>query len=115
MEFYQSYSEADLESLKDKARTLWEYDFESEPKRILRKPNVINDKVPMRALYRMVVEDWHAKHSNFKFPFASGNYRDILGLNDGWDIPIQDRKFIETKFRDTHTPNKHVPIKRPTQ
>jgi len=95
MEFYQSYSNDDLEALTHKARTLWEYDFKSEPKLIKRKPNVISDKLPLRAIYRMVVEDWQSKHSNYIYPFANGNYKNIFGLNEGWNIPVQDREFIE--------------------
>jgi len=95
MKFYQSYSEADIEDLTKKARTLWEYDFQSEPKRILRKPNVVTDTVPLRAIYRMAVEDWKDKHNNYYFPFANGNYKNIIGLRKGWDIPLNDRKFIE--------------------
>ena len=92
----QSYSNTDLEQLTTKARSLWEYDFTSTPKKIKRRANVIADDVPLQAIYRMVVEDWAKTEFNrYDFPFSSNSFARVLGLGEGWDIPVEDRKFIE--------------------
>ena len=93
---HAKYSDTDLQSLTDKARTLWEYDFGSSPKKIKRRQNVIEDKVPLRTIYRMVVHDWHESDKNcYHFPFSSNSFSGVLGMNEGWDIPVVDRKYIE--------------------
>jgi hypothetical protein len=90
------YSNIDLEHLTTKARTLWEYDLTSTPKKIKRRANVITDNVPLQAIYRMVVEDWAKLEFNcYKFPFSNNSFSRVLGLSEGWDIPIADRKYIE--------------------
>ena len=92
----EGYSATDLESLTDKALTMWEYDFESTPKRIKRRSNVVDDKLPLRAIYRMAVNDWTKSEYNcFHFPFSNNSFSQVLGMNDGWDISVEDRKFIE--------------------
>jgi len=92
----ESYSTADLESLTEKALTMWEYDFESMPKRIKRRSNVVGDKLPLRAIYRMAVNDWAKSEYNcFHFPFSNNGFSQVLGMSDGWDISVDDRKFIE--------------------
>jgi hypothetical protein len=92
----EGYSANDLESLTDKAQTMWEYDFESTPKRIKRRSNVVGDKLPLRAIYRMVVNDWTKSEYNcFQFPFSNNSFSQVLGMNEDWDISVEDRKFIE--------------------
>ncbi len=90
------YTEEDLKRLTEEARTLWEYDFISTPKRIQRRKNVVSKKVPLRAIYRMAVDDWaSSKFHCYKFPFSNGGYTYIIGLAEGWEITAEDRKFIE--------------------
>ncbi|AXS80950.1 hypothetical protein [Dechloromonas sp. HYN0024] len=92
----QSYSNTDLENLTAKARTLWEYDFNSTPKKIKHRANAVADSVPLRAIYRMVVEDWtKAEFNCYHIPFSDGSFSLVLGLREGWDIPVEDRRFIE--------------------
>jgi len=94
--FLQSYCNSDLEQLTDKARTLWEYDFDSTPKRIKRRTNVIKETIPLQAIYRMVKEDWlNTDFSRYNFPFQSSNFSSVLGLSNDWHISVNDRKFIE--------------------
>jgi hypothetical protein len=92
----QGYSNSDLEHLTTKARTLWEYDLSSTPKKIKRRANVIADRVPLQAIYRMVVEDWAKTEFNcYHFPFSNSSFARVFGLGEGWDIPIGDRQYIE--------------------
>lgn len=92
----QGYSNSDLEYLTTKARTLWEYDLNLTPKKIKRRANVIADHVPLQAIYRMVVEDWVKPEFNcYHFPFSSSSFSRVLGMGEGWDIPVEDRKYIE--------------------
>ena len=92
----EGYSNSDLEHLTTKARTLWEYDLNSTPKKIKRRANVISYSVPLRAIYRMVVEDWtKAEFNCYHFPFSNSSFSRVLGLSEGWDIPVEDRKHIE--------------------
>ena len=92
----QGYSNSDLEHLTTKARTLWEYDLNSTPKKIKRRANVIADHVPLQAIYRMVVEDWAKSEFNcYHFPFSNSSFARVLGLGEGWEIPVEDRKYIE--------------------
>ena len=92
----QSYSNKDLKDLTLKARTLWEIDLET--KTIKKKMNTIDVKVPLQAIYRMVVEDWNSNKNNasaYHYPFISSSFSKIIGLDNGWSINIDDRKFIE--------------------
>lgn len=90
------YSESDLEQLTAKARTLWEYDLNSKPKRIKRRTNVISDHIPLQAIYRMVAQDWAKSEFNrYSFPFSTSSFARVLGLGEGWDIQVADREFIE--------------------
>lgn len=92
----QSYTTGDLEYLTTKARTLWEYDFTSTPKTIKRRANLNTDHIPLRAIYRMVIEDWSKPEFNcYHFPFITGNFSLVLGLAEGWNITFEDRKYIE--------------------
>lgn len=92
----QGYSSNDLEHLTNKARTLWEFDFHSTPKKIKRRANVVTDRVPLLAIYRMVVEDWaKAEFNCYSFPFSNSSFSRVYGLSENWDIPIDDRKYIE--------------------
>ena len=91
----QSYSEKDLEELTETAKTMWEIDLNS--KRIKRKKNVIDKKVPLQAIYRMTKEEWatNANAQKFRFPFINSNFHRILGFIEGWSISVEDRNFIE--------------------
>jgi hypothetical protein len=92
----QGYSDADLEQLTSKARTLWEYDFHSSPKKIKRRANVVSAQVPLQAIYRMVVEDWSKAEFNcYHFPFSISSFARVFGLGERWDIPIDDRRYVE--------------------
>lgn len=92
----QSYSDIDLEHLTTKARTIWEYDLKSTPQEIKRRANVIPDHVPLQAIYRMVVQDWaKAEFQRYHFPFSNNSFARVLGLGEGWNIPVEDRKYIE--------------------
>lgn len=92
----KGYTEEDLKRLTNEARTLWEYDFVSTPKRIRRRQNVIGKKIPLRAIYRMAVDDWaSSKFHCYHFPFSNGNYTYILGMAEGWEIAAEDREYIE--------------------
>lgn len=93
----KSYTENDLKRLTIKARELWEYDLKSAPMRIRRKKSFDHSKIPLRAIYRMVKEDWASeKYNRYPFPFSNGNYRNILSIDDKWEITEQDREHIET-------------------
>ena len=92
----RGYTEEDLKRLTNEARTIWEYDFVSNPKRIRRRKNVVGKKFPLRAIYRMAVDDWVSSEFHcYNFPFSSGNYTYILGMADGWEIAAEDREYIE--------------------
>ena len=94
--FKQSYSEKDLIELTNTARTIWEIDLQN--KIIKRKLNVIDKKLPLQAIYRMVVDDWASNKNNeqnFEPPFVSSSFRKIIGFKKGWHISVEDRKFIE--------------------
>ena len=92
----KSYSNQDLAELTELARTLWEFDVAK--KKIKRRPNVIRKKVPVQAIYRMTKEAW-LKDSNIRgsssFPFVESNFTRVLGLAEGWNISIEDRKYLE--------------------
>lgn len=97
--FKKGYSNHDLLVLTEKARTLWEYDFSTTPKKIKRRRNVVKDSVPLQAIYRMVVEDWASgEFIRLEFPFVTSNFAKVLGMSEKWDIPFEDRKFIEKDF-----------------
>ena len=89
----KSYSNQDLIELTDLARTLWELDVAT--KLIKRRPNVINKKVPIKAIYRMTKEAWRNNLSGYSFPFVESNFTNVLGLAEDWNIPIKDRKYLE--------------------
>lgn len=96
---HQSYSEHDLKRLTLEARKSWGYDLDASPKTINRINGSSREKVPIQAIYRMVAEDWSKDQFNrFHFPFANSNFARVLGLAEGWDIPVQDRKFLEKDF-----------------
>ena len=94
--FKQSYSNKDLKELTKTARTLWEIDLEN--KIIKKKLNTINKKIPLQAIYRMVVDDWASNKNNaqgYYYPFVSSGFRKIIGFDNGWTISVEDREFIE--------------------
>jgi len=81
--------------LTELAKTLWEIDYAQ--KIIRRKQNVINKTIPIKAIYRMVKEDRrkNEKSRPFDFPFTSSNFTGVLGLAEGWNISVKDRKYLE--------------------
>lgn len=92
----KSYSNQDLEELTDIARTLWEFDIAK--KFIKRRPNVIHKKVPVQAIYRMTKEAWLKDtklRGGARFPFVESNFSRVLGLAEGWNISVEDRKYLE--------------------
>lgn len=91
----QAYSEKDIIELVELAKTLWNIDYES--KQIKRKPNVIGKTVPVKAIYRMVKKDRaeNEKSRCFDFPFTNSNFTGVLGLAEGWNISVHDRKYLE--------------------
>ena len=86
----ESYSNKDLEELTELAKTLWEIDYPS--KTIKRKPNVIGKTVPVKAIYRMVKQDMDLV---LDFPFTQSSFTGVLGLAEGWNISVKDRKYLE--------------------
>jgi len=91
----QSYSEKDKLELTALANTLWDIDYES--KTIKRKPNVVNKSVPVIAIYRMVRKDRAENEVSRRFdsPFTGSNFKGVLGLSEGWNISVDDRKYLE--------------------
>ena len=92
----KSYSNQDLAELTDTARTLWEFDVAK--KLIKHRPNVIRKKVPVQAIYRMTKEAWLKDRSlmgSSSFPFVESNFSRVLGLAEGWNISVEDRKYLE--------------------
>ncbi len=91
----QSYSKKDLLELTELAKTLWEIDYAT--KTIKRKSNVLHKTVPVKAIYRMVKQDRfeNKKSRCFDFPFTSSNFTGVLGLAEGWNISVKDRKYLE--------------------
>ena len=86
----ESYSNKDLEELTELAKTLWEIDYLN--KKIKRKPNVIGKTVPVKAIYRMVKQDMDLV---LDFPFTQSSFTGVLGLAEGWNISVKDRKYLE--------------------
>ncbi len=93
----EKYSNNDLVELTTLARTLWEYDTHTSPKRIKRRQNVLPKNVPLQAICRMVKEDClrNDELNKLIFPFVESNFHRVLGLSEGWVIGPEDRKFIE--------------------
>jgi len=91
----QSYSESDKIELTELAKTLWDIDYES--KTIKRKVNVVNKSVPVIAIYRMVRKDRAENEASRRFnhPFTNSNFKGVLGLAEGWNISVKDRKYLE--------------------
>ena len=91
----ESYSEKDTDELMDLATSMWETDYES--KRIKRKPNVLPKKIPVIALYRMVRRERAINESKrpFDHPFVESDFKGVLGLSEGWNISVEDRKYLE--------------------
>ena len=91
----QSYSDKDMLELVELAKTLWEIDYAS--KCIRRKPNVVGKTVPVKAIYRMIKTDRRENEESrkFDFPFTDSNFTGVLGLAEGWNISVADRKYLE--------------------
>ena len=91
----ESYSKKDTDELMELTTSMWATDYEL--KRIKRKPNVLPKKVPVIALYRMVRNERANDESKrpFDHPFVPSNFKGVLGLNDGWHISVEDRKYLE--------------------
>jgi len=91
----QTYSDEDLSELTELAKTLWKIEYST--KTIKRKPNVINKTVPVMAIYRMVREDRRMNEESrpYDFPFIGSNFTGVLGLAEGWNISVKDRKYLE--------------------
>ena len=91
----ESYSDKDTDELMDLTKSIWETDYES--KRIRRKLNVLPKKVPIIALYRMVRRERANDESRrpYDHPFRTSKFKGVLGLNGGWHISVEDRKYLE--------------------
>ena len=91
----KSYSNRDLAELTDKARTLWEFDVAKSL--IKRRPNASRSTVPVQAIYRMAKECWKKDDElrKHRFPFAESNFGRVLALAEGWNISVEDRKWLE--------------------
>jgi len=91
----ESYSKQDKEELVELAMSMWETDYEN--KKIRRKKNVLPTKVPVIALYFMVLRERRIDISkrNYSHPFVTSNFPKVLGLSEGWNISHKDRKYLE--------------------
>ncbi len=91
----ESYSEKDTAELMELAISMWETDYKS--KIIKRKPNVLSRKIPVNALYRMVCQERRINKSKrpFDHPFVQSSFKGVLGLSEGWNISVEDRKYLE--------------------
>jgi hypothetical protein len=91
----ESYSEKDTDELMELATSMWETDYES--KKIKRKSNVLSKKIPVIALYRMVRQERRINESKrgFDKPFVNSSFTGVLGLSEGWNISVEDRKYLE--------------------
>ncbi|MDM9631607.1 hypothetical protein [Robiginitalea aurantiaca] len=88
-------SNKDLEELTDKFSETWEID--PKVREIRRIPSKADDsQYPVQVVLRYAKQNQRRNLGRYPFPFATGNNiaRGLYILDNGWNIPIEDRKYL---------------------